>query len=279
MLKISQIWQVGPWVILTFPHRSLSAFSLPGSGDLTWVRVLGASSGSTLSQTVPRGLFTVLGVGDWGAHCSCDWCSFLCDDLPDLLPLPLPVSTAEAPSQSPCNRGWKKLRQQLDVAQAPTPSQAGPSASWRGSVLTAPPGPLSRCTHSSGIPHQIVLPRQCPVPSPSFPRACISVLEPVQVSLLIQDCGPAPRPHSSPQDLDGAWLTGRPPNNPGFFLLVTCSLRPRPLCCFPLQPFFPWEPWIPALLRWSAQALTLAPFPGMAYIPHPVPGDYKIYHD
>lgn len=72
---------------------------------------------------------------------------------------------------------------------------------------------------------------------------------------------------------------GSPPNDPGCFLLVTCSLRPRLLCCFPLQPFFPWEPWIPALLRRSAQALTLTPFPGMAYIPHPVLGDYKIYHD
>lgn len=52
------------------------------------------------------------------------------------------------------------------------------------------PGPFLERAPSSGIPHQIVLPRQCPFPSPSFPRACISVLEPVQVSLLIRDCGP-----------------------------------------------------------------------------------------
>lgn len=133
--------------------------------------------------------------------------------------------------------GGEKLRLQHRIALA-LPS-ADSSLSWEQTVFiitrtSAPLGPLCRNVLTSRVSCIKLVYLAMPILCPFLLHACISILEPVQVSLLTWDCGHPPL--SSPQDLDGAWLRDGP-HEQSKFLLEQCSLRPWLLCYLRLQPF------------------------------------------
>lgn len=219
MIKISQIWPVGATAGWPLGHFDISPPFLEHL--LTsrlwgphWVRVLGASSGLQSFSDGTQG--TVGSAGGWGTGepiapvtgvlssvmiclISCPYC---CQSPQPRLPGKAPATAAGGSSGS--SSTWHKPPPRVRL----TPRRPGEEVRSLGLLRLLLPGPLLERAHS-GIPIKSFSPGNARSP------AHVSLV-PASLSWNLSKCPcssgtVALAAPSSPQDLDGAWLTGQPP--------------------------------------------------------------------